>query len=57
MLKLPWTDKKSPNIEVMRMAGEKRCLINEIRGRQLKFFGHVIRRSGLENQVLTGLID
>ena len=31
-------------------------LINTIRGRQMKFFGHIIRKEGLEELLLTGHI-
>ena len=31
-----------------------RKLLNNIRGRQLSFLGHVIRKNGLDNLALTG---
>ena len=47
MLRIPWTDKKS-NEEVLREANSRRMLINKIGKRQTTFFGHVMRREGLE---------
>ena len=40
----------------MKMAGYKRSLLNTIRRRQLKFFGHVNRAGGLEKLLLCGKI-
>ena len=54
-MKIPWTDRET-NAEVLNMVGEEKCLVKEIRLRQLKFFGHVMRR-GLESRVVTGLIE
>ena len=56
MLRIPWTDLKT-NEEVLTLAGERRNLMNIIRKRQLRFFGHVMRRDGLENVVTTGMIS
>ena len=52
MLKISWTEKKS-NLEVRRAAGVQRTLMMTIRQRQLDFFGHVMRRKGLEALVVT----
>ena len=35
----------------------KRKLIGEMRTRQMRFLGHVIRKDGLENLALTGTIE
>ena len=56
LLKIPWTDRKT-NAEVLNIVGEEKCLVKEVRKRQLKFFGHVMRREGLEKGVVTGLIE
>lgn len=56
MLKVSWTERKT-NVEILRMAGEQRRLMSEIRGRQLQFVGHVMRRDELENTVLTGMVE
>ena len=44
MLRIPWTDLKT-NEEVLTLAGETRNLMNIIRKRQLRFFGHVMRET------------
>lgn len=56
MLKIGWTEKKT-NIEVMQKAGVKRNLLSTIVARQMEFFGHVMRREGLEKIVTTGKIE
>ena len=56
IMKISWTEKRS-NEEVMEMAGYKRSLLKVIRKRQLNFFGHMIRKDGLEKQLLCGKIN
>ena len=56
IMKISWIEKKS-NEEVMKMAGYKRSLLNVIRKRQLKFFGHICRKDGLEKHLLCGKIE
>ena len=56
MMRIPWTDKLT-NEEVLQRAGVSRKLIGEIRTRQMRFLGHVIRKDGLENLALTGKIE
>ena len=53
MMRIPWADKLT-NEEVLQRAGVERKLIGEIKTRQLRFLGHVIRKDGLENLALTG---
>ena len=53
MLRIPWTDKKK-NVDVLKEAGQKRNLINTIRSRQAKRFGHFMRRGGLEKLAVSG---
>ena len=55
-MKISWTELKS-NEELLRIIAEKKCLVKEIRKRQLKFFGHILRREGMENQIATGMIE
>jgi len=56
-MRISWTKKKS-NVEVMTAAGVQRELKKPIRQRQLNYFlGHVMRRHGLENLVVTGKVD
>jgi len=56
MLKISWTEKKS-NLEVLRAAGVQRTLMKMIGQRQLDFFGHVMRRQGIEALVVTGKVE
>ena len=56
MLKTLWTEKKS-NQEVLNMAVVGRQLLETLRKQQLEFFGHVMRRNGLEKLVVTGKIE
>ena len=44
------------NEEVMRREGETRTLSQSMRQGQATFFGHVMRRKGLERLVTTGKI-
>ena len=53
MLKIPWTAKITNN-EVIRRIGRDKCLLNNIRTRQMKFFGHVTRHNTLEKLVTSG---
>ena len=56
MMKVPWTARLT-NEEVLIMVGESRQLMQTVRGRQFRFFGHTMRRGGMENLALTGMID
>ena len=56
MMKIPWTDKVS-NDDVLSRANVNRKLLREIRVKQLKFLGHILRKDGFENLVLTGRIE
>ena len=56
MLRIPWTAKKT-NVEVLNQACTQRNLIKRIRIRQSRFFGHIMRREGLEHLVTTGKIQ
>ena len=48
MLSVSWTARES-NESIMKRMKWKRCLLNTIRYRQLKFIGHVIRKGCLEH--------
>ena len=56
MMKIPWTDRVC-NEEVLSRAHVKRKMINDIRVGQLNFFGHTIRKDGLENLAMTGKME
>ena len=55
LLKISWK-KKVTNVEVLRRMGVKTKLLYQIKKRQLKFLGHIIRKDGIENNILTGKI-
>ena len=42
MMKVPWTARLT-NGEVLIMVGENRQLMQAVRKRQFKFFGHIVR--------------
>ena len=48
MLRIPWTAHKS-NHEIFTMIGNKQLLLNIVKQRQVAYFGHIIRRDGLQN--------
>jgi len=56
MLRISWTAHES-NDNVLIRAGTGRHLLATIRTRQAEFLGHVIRKSQLENLVITGKFD
>ena len=56
MLKIKWTDRVS-NENVLRRANVNHKVLSNIRIRQLKFLGHLLRKEGLENLSLTGKIE
>ena len=56
MLKIPWTAKKT-NEEVLAMAKAEREIISNIKQRQMRFLGHILRRDGLEKLVVEGKLD
>ena len=55
MLRVSYTARKT-NVEVLEMANKNRSLLQNIRNRQLKFVGHVLRKRKLEHLSLTGKI-
>ena len=56
MLKLSWTEKVK-NEEVLQRMNEKRKLINILKERKLKYFGHLIRLNSIYRTLLEGNID
>ena len=55
-MRIPWTDKVR-NEEVLKRAVTGMKLILEIRTKQMRFLGHLMRKDGLENLALTGKIE
>ena len=56
MLRIKWTSHTS-NAEVMRRAGCQQNLILTIRRHHLEFFGHAMRKEGLEDLFVTGKVE
>ena len=56
MMRIPWTARLT-NERVMEMAGVGRELMGAVRGRQLKFLGHLLRHDCLEKDVFLGKIE
>ena len=59
MLRVPWTAKKTKfvNEMVSKEAETNRSLVQKIRIQLATFFGHVMRREGLEHFLTTGKLD
>jgi hypothetical protein len=55
MMRIPWIARKT-NADVLIEAIELGHLIADLRGRQAKFIGHVLREKKLEGIVTTGKI-
>ncbi len=56
MLRISWTDRVT-NTKVLERANVDRSLLKDIVQRQMKFFGHVIRKGELENLAVTGFVE
>ena len=56
MLRVSWTEKRT-NGSILDEIDKERELLENIRRRQLRFLGHVIRRDQLENLSLTGRVE
>ena len=56
MLRTPWAAKKT-NEMVSKEVETNRSLVQKIRKQQATFFGHVMRREGLEHFLTTGKLD
>ena len=55
LLKISWVQRIS-NEDVLRRMGVGRELLLHVRGRQMRFLGHVMRSEELENLSLTGRV-
>ena len=56
MLRIPWTTRKT-NEDVLTEANHNRQLITNIRRRQAKFIGHIMRKGEMEHTVTTGKLN
>ena len=53
---MSWKDRET-NESVLQRARVGRQLLAKVKKRQMKFFGHIIRKDRIENQVVTGKIE
>jgi len=58
LLKIPWT-KLMTTAQVYKMAGVENELLNHIKSRKLRYFGHVMRQShdNVESSLMVGLVE
>ena len=56
VLRIPWTERKT-NAWVLDKIGNRLMLREMVRRQKLHFFGHVIRRKGLERTIITGKVN
>ena len=56
ILRISWTEMRS-NIWVQEKIGTGLVVREAIRKQKLRFFGHVIRRDGLDKQIITGKVN
>ena len=55
LMKIPWTEKRT-NESILNELGKKLTLKSKIRKQQANFFGHAMRRQGLENLITTARV-
>ena len=55
LMKIPWTEKRA-NESILNELGKKLTLKSKIRKQQANFFGHAMRRQGLENLITTARV-
>ena len=53
--RIVWSEKKT-NYEVLKQLKLKRELLNTVRKRQMKFFGHIKRHNSILKDILEGKI-
>ena len=56
IVKISWTDQIS-NERVLTIVNVRRKLLETIKNRKMTFWGHVMRRKGIENLSLTGKVE
>ena len=56
MLRIPWTARKANN-EILTMIGSRQLLLTIVKQRQVAYFGHIIRRDGLERLLVEGRLN
>ena len=55
LVKIPWTEKRT-NASILNELDKKLTLESKIRKQYAKFFGHAMRRQGLENLIITARV-
>ena len=56
LLRVSWTEMKR-NEEILEMVETNRCLLESIMKRQLSYFGHIARHTGIQYDILDGKIS
>ena len=56
MAKISWTERKT-NKEVCDILGVKPSLLNEIKSRKIRYFGHTKRHNSIQKQILEGCVE
>ena len=55
-LKISYTEHKT-NVEVLQTVGEKRYLKKEIMKKKMQYFGHIVRKDGLQKKLLDAEVE
>ena len=56
MLRISWKEHKT-NADVLHKMKTKRSLLNTIKKRKCQYFGHIIRRDGIQRLLMEGRIN
>ena len=56
LLRVSWTEKRT-NKWILEKIGSDLVLLKNIAERKMKFFGHIVRRVGLERQIVEGKME
>ena len=56
LLRVSWTEKRT-NKWILEKIGSDLILLKNIAERKMKFFGHIVRRGGLERQIIGGQME
>jgi hypothetical protein len=57
ILRTCWTEKRTNQWILEKVGVKKRVLLSQITRRKLAFFGHAIRRNGLEKEIMQGMVE
>jgi hypothetical protein len=56
MERISWVERRT-NVEILQLVGEKRSLMDTIRGRQKKWIGHILRSDTLLKDIIEGRME